>query len=291
MFQRRTDRSGFTLIELLVVIAIIAILIALLVPAVQKVRDAAARTQCINNLKQIGLAVHTYHDSTKLLPFATNASTQNLHYLLLPFIDQGPLYANAAGNVNNVKATILTVYLCPSDGTMSNNAPPGTYSTGYMINRTGAAHTNYAGNLNVFPITTGSGAKNPRSLVTTMTDGSSNTVIFGERYRACYTSGHTHPGWSDVSGDPWCWPFFGFAEFGGSYAGYAPNYSYSGIAFETAPKTPGCTYQVLQGAHASVMCVAMGDGVVRTVDRSITVATWTAVCTPATGDIPGPDWN
>src|SRR5438105_1519045 len=136
-------RTGFTLIELLVVIAIIAILIALLVPAVQKVREAAARTQCINNVKQIGLATHNYHDQTKHLPcisYSNQGGNANRFgdYMgctliaLLPFIDQGPLFTFAmnnkgntwdgAGNVGNTGAPLscqaMSVYYCPSDPTI-----------------------------------------------------------------------------------------------------------------------------------------------------------------------------
>jgi prepilin-type N-terminal cleavage/methylation domain-containing protein/prepilin-type processing-associated H-X9-DG protein len=92
---RRSRDRGFTLIELLVVIAIIAILIALLVPAVQKVRAAAARTQCVNNLKQLGLGMHNFHDSYKVLPYCRTGGHEQDHtwaVILLPFVEQAPLY-------------------------------------------------------------------------------------------------------------------------------------------------------------------------------------------------------
>src|SRR5438046_966015 len=121
------SRQGFTLIELLVVIAIIAILIALLVPAVQKVRAAAARTQCTNNLKQIGLALHGFHDAYKHFPCGEPDDDNNnwcWRFWILPFLDQGPLYDAA---VNDPTAAYQP-YISPDNGSANNAQNIDTYT-------------------------------------------------------------------------------------------------------------------------------------------------------------------
>ncbi len=176
-------RRGFTLIELLVVIAIIGILVALLLPAVQRVREAAARTQCLNNLKQIGLALHHCHDTEKAFPaaavYAGQANSWSIHARLLPYIEQDTLYRQI-----NFKASFLTqpavtktrvaLYLCPDE---RNDRPNfNTYPTSYGAN--------FGTWLIYDPATkkSGDGAfiVNGRTRMTDFTDGASNTLAFTE---------------------------------------------------------------------------------------------------------------
>jgi prepilin-type N-terminal cleavage/methylation domain-containing protein len=153
--NRIRSQPAFTLIELLVVIAIIAILIALLVPAVQKVREAAARTQCQNNLKQIGLAVHGFHDAYKRIPYngnrggsGTSSDSWSFFARMLPYLEQEPLYTRAGIDTallkNNVaESTNIPTFFCPSDDAKDNSPGPNTANDGATGSPMGL--TNYKG--------------------------------------------------------------------------------------------------------------------------------------------------
>jgi prepilin-type N-terminal cleavage/methylation domain-containing protein len=167
MCIRRSPR-GFTLIELLVVIAIIAILIGLLVPAVQKVREAAARTQCENNLKQMGLAMHGFHDTNKYFPPGFDSSRWGWSVYLLPHLEQVPLFATLSPTTTTLAVTAnttlsLSVFVCPADGGGLIN----TYFIGY-------AKSNYA-------ISEQVSDGNSKIRMMQITDGTSNTIMIGER--------------------------------------------------------------------------------------------------------------
>jgi prepilin-type N-terminal cleavage/methylation domain-containing protein/prepilin-type processing-associated H-X9-DG protein len=224
MTSRATNRSAaFTLIEVLVVIAIIAILIGLLLPAVQKVRAAAARIQCSNNLKQIGLACHNYHDANQAFPTEENSGgawlAQPWVVQLSPFLEQDPFYqqwratlttsnplsAQHKGGSSSLRATVIKSLICPADALPNppvalllapgqNSAfPDGIYSslTSYGPNTgtRGWASLFDKPNIDdgVFLV---SSTKPVR--IADITDGTSSTILFGEAY-------HRDPLWKTFS--------------------------------------------------------------------------------------------
>jgi prepilin-type N-terminal cleavage/methylation domain-containing protein/prepilin-type processing-associated H-X9-DG protein len=196
----RLSRRAFTLIELLVVIAIIGILLGLLLPAVQKVREAAARIQCENNLKQIGLACHNYHDVNRALPpgyLATDPYRDGTTdtspgwgwaAFLLPYLEQDNLYRqlNLAQPVQNSPAigTTVKVYLCPSD-----TPPPAPFPITDPVGNTLAlaAPCSYAATVGqdasdvADPTGDGVFYRNSRTRLTDVTDGTSQTAMIGDR--------------------------------------------------------------------------------------------------------------
>ena len=301
-------RRGFTLIELLVVIAIIAILIALLVPAVQKVRDAAARTQCINNLKQVVLAAHSCHDAWKVLPpcgagpgsgAAWNSVCMRAgpfkgqtpgFFQLFPYIDQGPVYADVIAQGGNVSAptayegTLITVFRCPADPTGGHGSglgyPPGPDGT--------FAISNYAWNYLAFGDPTTNNQEGAAHLEGSFPDGTSNTVFFGERY-AWYGSGN-------VGGGPDSSLWFNSENRWQAQICNAPYAGGTGYAacplFQVQPTIPLASNSGGGGnsPHSGMMNVAMGDGTVRSVAHGISPTTWANVCDPRDGNTVGADF-
>jgi prepilin-type N-terminal cleavage/methylation domain-containing protein/prepilin-type processing-associated H-X9-DG protein len=195
----RRSPGGFTLIELLVVIAIIGILIGLLLPAVQAARESARRTQCSNNLKQLGLACHHYHDAQQVLPsgyLATAtypATTPGWGWgtLLLPYLEQGPLYQSIdprlpVEHANNAAAvrTYLPGFLCPSDQVPS-EAFAITNASGSLL--ANAAPSSYAASVgdddSEADALVGDGVfyRNSGTRLAELTDGTSNTTLIGDR--------------------------------------------------------------------------------------------------------------
>jgi prepilin-type N-terminal cleavage/methylation domain-containing protein len=290
-------RSGFTLIELLVVIAIIAVLIGLLLPAIQKVRDSAYRIQSMNNLKQIGMATQNFADTYGgKLPALTGGPTfwpnrsDSLFIGLMPFIEQGNVYAAYNRPERPIgSAFVVKLYLSPADPTLG-----GSQSSRGLAS--------YGANAQVF-------IRTPQ-MPQTFSDGTSNTIIFAEHYAIC---GNNHYHWFNIIPDDLGRILLHratFADNGPIVIRYNPggemNYhdvypltswnpptsvgSVPGLTFQVRPRISQCDPRLAQTPHSGGMLAALGDGSVHILSAGMSETTYWAAVTPAGGEVLGNDW-
>lgn len=302
---------GFTLIELLVVIAIIAILIALLLPAVQQAREAARRSTCKNNLKQIGLAMHNYHDTHQLFPYAHMAITSGYpnychnrdtwFHRILPYIDQAPMYNAYEGDCSNVSSstsnhvhnisssqtfvkTALPVFMCPSDIGPAFAENGGVRWGGNYIGCIGWANNRSTGTDN------GIFGQNTRTKFRDVKDGTSNTLLMSEAVQRVEVP--TGFSW----GCPGCY-WIGGAHGEVTFTAYeTPNTSAADQNYlcksTTDVNAPCVTNQssrwnYARSQHVGGVHVGMADGGVRFISENIDRGTYRALSTRSGGEVVG----
>ncbi len=291
----RTSRRGFTLIELLVVIAIIAVLIGLLLPAVQKVRESAARTQSMNNLKQMGLAIQQYHDVILYFPPAfvdwdrgNNPTWYNkcgsTHYYILPYIEQSSLAALTPNYFWSVYTHhSVSTYINPLD-------PSGTGQVDGQFLDYGSSYgvTGYAANLQAlgYYFTT---TNNQINRVANIRDGMTNTIFMAEKQTVCQNATYMN----DYTGDPNYYNIWAYGRT--SWKEWNPVFAYqlTGAAskFQVQPIWTGpganCDPRLPTAITPAGCVVSMGDGTVRIVNTGIDPNIWWAACTPNGGEVLG----
>ena len=252
-------------------------------PAVVKVREAANRAKCFNNLKQIVLAMHNHNDAMNVLPPLAGSfpkkddpSVGTLFFYLLPYVEQDNLYKNAFDEsdpnskgykvwVHDTYGKAVSVFICPED----KSNPNGELFHGWL------ATSSYAGNALVFgkgtpqgdPISLEGAATIPASFP----DGTSNTMVIAERYQKC-------------GADANAWGYYG------DYY-WVPAFAYYGAGkFQTTPTQQACDPALAQTSHSRGMNVGLGDGSARMLSSKISGQTYWHACTPAGGEVLGADW-
>ena len=316
LFERSGSRSvrrrAFTLIELLVVIAIIAVLIALLLPAVQQAREAARRTQCKNNLKQLGLAMHNYHDTHGVFPFGWDERETGWQAMILPQIERSNLYStliwqeNGMGNWDAIGSPNLTAceqvifaFRCPSMAVpehMDNAGIPGRSPVSYRGVASSIAASDDASTIPAGSGTTVSleqashdgmffGCSSVR--MSDITDGTSNTMLIGESFTdPNYTKdGQAMDYWQIGSPQTGGWVLGGI---GGTEYSELVGSTFGRINSRRDPAVHGVIMEMSFGSwHVGGAHFTMADGTVRFISDNVDLQLYRKLATRAGGEVVG----